>query len=126
MPALPEFDELLRLAEKNPERLEALRAEMCEQLILDAPAEYRRRLRGLQFQIDMERQKASTPMAACIKISEMMHDSFGRLRDALNEAQGIQAGALSSVSDDIDKNRIKRATQEPEIQPADILQFPVR
>ncbi|MBL4868288.1 MAG: DUF3135 domain-containing protein [Pseudomonadales bacterium] len=125
MPALPEFDELLRLAEKDPDRLEALRAEMCEQLILDAPVELRRRLRGLQFRIDMERRRSSTPMAACIKISEMMHESFGRLRDALNEAQSIQAGTLTSVSKDIDNNRTKHA-EESQAQPADILQFPVR
>ncbi|MBL4794320.1 MAG: DUF3135 domain-containing protein [Pseudomonadales bacterium] len=120
MTTLPEFDELVRLAKTDPEALESLRADMCEKLILEAPADIRRRLRGLQFKIDMERERTKTPMAACIKISEMMHDSFGRLRDALNEAQGAQAGTLTDVSKDINR----QAEAAPEPRAADIIQFP--
>lgn len=111
---LPNFDELLKLAQENPEELEALRKRLCDNLIQNAPQKYRRRLRGLQFQIDMERQKAKTPMAACLKISAMMHESFRSLRDALNEAQGIQAGNLTAI------NRSKPAN--PPV--AKVLEFP--
>ncbi|PIE41109.1 MAG: hypothetical protein CSA49_04955 [Gammaproteobacteria bacterium] len=85
---LPNFDKLKELAESNPEELERLRTELCEQLIHEAPEKYRRKLLGLQFRIDMERRKAKSPMAACISISGMMHDSFDKLRMALNEAAG--------------------------------------
>lgn len=85
---LPNFDKLLELAENDPAELERLRIELCERIIRDAPEGYRRRLRGLQFRIDMERRKAKSPMAACIAISGMMHDSFDKLRHALNEATG--------------------------------------
>ena len=83
---LLDFEELLRLAQNNPDKLEQLRIQWCEQIIHDAPSEYRRKLRGLQFRIDMERRKAKSPMAACISLSGMMHDSFDSLRYALNDA----------------------------------------
>lgn len=86
---LPDFDKLKEMAENNPEQLEKLRVEMCDRLIQEAPEKYRRKLRGLQFRIDMERRKAKSPMAACIAISGMMHDSFDQLRQALNDATGI-------------------------------------
>ena len=85
---LPHFDKLKDMAQHNPTGLERLRIELVEQLIHEAPEEYRRRLRGLQFRIDMERRKAKSAMAACITISGMMHDSFDKLRMALNEAAG--------------------------------------
>ncbi len=85
---LPEFDQLREMAQNNPEGLEQLRRELVDQFIQGAPEAYRRKLRGLQFRVDMERRRAKTPMAACIAISGMMHDSFDRLRQALNEAAG--------------------------------------
>lgn len=90
---MPDFDELAMLAKQNPQEFEALRAKLCSELINSAPEPQRRRLRGLQFQVDMERRKATTPMAACIRISEMMHTSFEELRYKLNEATGIQTSA---------------------------------
>ena len=107
---LPEFDKLREMAKQNPEQLEKLRAELCDQLIQEAPEEHRRRLRGLQFRIDMERQRAKSPMAACIAISGMMHDSFDRLRQVLNEAAGNVSPTLKSE-------------QEAEAVPAKVLPF---
>lgn len=113
--ALPDFDELVKLAEENPEELENLRQRLCDELIQSAPQEYRRRLRGIQFQIDMERQKAKSPMAACLKISEMMHDSFSQLRDALNEVQEIRSS----------NGNIRKQSSVKAVQPAaKVLSFP--
>lgn len=83
---LPEFDVLLKMANENPNELEALRKDLSEQLICNAPVAYQRRLRGLQFQIDMQRQKAKNPLDSCIKISTMMHNSVDKLRIALHQA----------------------------------------
>jgi len=82
---LPEFDTLVALARKDPARLEALRVQLCEELIASAPEATQRRLRGLQFQIDAQRRLTKTPLQACQKISEMMHDSFAELRATLND-----------------------------------------
>ena len=86
----PEFEELSKLAKENPEGLENLRKELIEGLIHNAPEQYHQRLRGLQFKIDMERRRAKNPIAACIKISQMMQDSFSKLREALNQMQATQ------------------------------------
>ncbi|HAG96573.1 MAG: hypothetical protein CMK83_23720 [Pseudomonadales bacterium] len=98
---LPEFDKLREMAQRDPEQLERLRIELCDRLIQEAPEKYRRKLRGLQFRVDMERRRAKSPMAACIAISGMMHDSFDRLRNTLNEAAGnVTPGYMESTADD--------------------------
>ena len=96
---LPEFDQLREMAQKDPEGLERLRVQLCDQLIQSAPEAYRRKLRGRQFRVDMERRRAKTPMAACIAISGMMHDSFDRLRQVLNEAVSNAASTTGSQAD---------------------------
>lgn len=94
---LPDFDKLRDMAQKDPEGLERLRIQLCDQLIQSAPEAYRRKLRGLQFRVDMERRRAKNPMAACIAISAMMHDSFDQLRQALNEAAGNATSTLGGI-----------------------------
>lgn len=78
-----EFDDLLKLANDNPEHLENWRKQQVESLIDQAPEECQRRLRGLQFQIDCERQKHSSPMGTCVAISRMMYESMDKLNKAL-------------------------------------------
>ncbi|MEC8909041.1 MULTISPECIES: DUF3135 domain-containing protein [Thalassolituus] len=85
---MPSFDEMVRLAKNDPETLERIRLKLIEETIAEAPANCHRRLRGLQFQIDMERRRASNPMSACVKISKMMHDSLYTMRQTLNAAVG--------------------------------------
>ncbi|AZZ93452.1 DUF3135 domain-containing protein [Hahella sp. KA22] len=82
---LPHFDELLEMAKQRPEALEALREEMVEYIITSARTDCQRKLRGLQFKVDMTRARAKTPLAACIKISQLMHESLAELRYCLNE-----------------------------------------
>ncbi len=81
---LPDFDTMQELAKNNPIELERLRVAAIEDVIGNAPVELQRRLRGLQFQIDAQRVISRSPMASCLKISEMMHKSFVKLRIALN------------------------------------------
>ena len=81
---LPDFDVLVRMAREEPERLEALRKELTQSIIQSAKTEdSRRRLEGLQFQVDMMREKSGTPLAACIRISEMMARSLGELHRSM-------------------------------------------
>lgn len=90
---LPAFDDLVTLAQDDPAALEDLRMQLVNAVIDSAPPHLQPRLRGLQFRIDMERRRAKTPMAACIKISAMMHDTFERLRLALLDASRLSRGA---------------------------------
>ncbi len=82
--ALP-VETLMYLGEKDPQLLEQYRCQETEKILNSAPEEHRRKLQGLQFKIDMERRKAKTPMAACLKLAAMMQDSFLKLREALNQ-----------------------------------------
>lgn len=81
---LPPFDELKNLADHNPDALEALRQHLIEKTINSAGEDFRRRLRGLQFQIDMERQRASNPLSACLRMSRMMHERLQQMADSLS------------------------------------------
>ena len=80
---LPDFDTLKTLAEEDIDAFEALRERHIQALIDSAPVEHRRRLIGLQFQIDSIRRLSKNPTQACIKISQMMHDSFLELQSVL-------------------------------------------
>ena len=60
------FEHWARLAAEDPEEFERRRAEAIETFIAGAPESLRRRLTGLQWQVDQIRRQAKTPMApAC-------------------------------------------------------------
>ena len=70
------FDEWLELAKSDPEGFEQRRQAVIEIYLSGLPPSKQRRLRGLQFRIDMERRRAHTAMGACIKLSSMMWDAL--------------------------------------------------
>lgn len=115
MSDLPNFDELVKLAQTDPEALEALRQQHVSRLIDNAPEAYQQRLKGLQFQIDAHRKiHAGSPLGSCMKISQMMHESFAELRGWLNQ--------ISGANDPL--REIAEASTPPEAKAADILAFP--
>ncbi len=78
-------DELIALARTDPRAFEQRRLQLIEEVISAAPETQRARLRGLQFRIDLERQRAVTALGACVKLNTMMWDSFVVLRDGLSQ-----------------------------------------
>lgn len=78
---LKTFDELKVLTK---EEISAYRKKVVQELIDSAPEDSKRRLNGLQFQVEGIISTSSNPLSATIKISKMMHDSLGDLRGALN------------------------------------------
>lgn len=80
----PSFDQLVRLAQKDPAKFEKFRKQQVDSLIDSLPEASQRRLRGLQFQIDCRRQLQKSPMASCVEISKMMRDALNQLNAALN------------------------------------------
>ncbi len=83
-----DFDALVELARKDPAAFEALRQDLIEGFISKAGPAQQRRLRCLQWRVDLERKRASNPMAACVRLNQMMWDSFAGengLRDAIND-----------------------------------------
>lgn len=87
------FDDWKDLAETNPQDFEQKRRDFIDSFISKASSRYRSRLEGLQWRIDMERRRSSTPLSACVRISSMMFDSvYG------------DAGLLSALNGDIRKD----------------------
>ena len=81
---LPDFDILLDMARNDPEGLETLRRSLTGAVIASAISDNtKRRLHGLQFRVDMERRRARSPLAAAIRISEMMCRSLADLHRSM-------------------------------------------
>ncbi|MDX1319491.1 MAG: DUF3135 domain-containing protein [Oceanospirillum sp.] len=81
---LPSFDVLMDLARNNPEQLENIRKSMSEEIIQDASPRIRHKLEGINFKVDMERQRSKTPLQSCIRVAALMHDSFSQMREELD------------------------------------------
>ena len=73
------------LATQDPDTFESLRKKFIEYEI--SKSDYSKdRLLGLQFQIDMERERSASAMGACIRISAMMMDCLHeKLQPRINE-----------------------------------------
>ncbi len=86
-----DFDQMAQLFKDDPLAFEKKREEMVEELIQSAPSDLQRRLRGIQFQVDMERAKAKTPMDACLRIYGKMMDHFhGQFAPAIRGLAGAE------------------------------------
>ena len=75
-----DFDAWMALYQSDPEEFEQRRAILIQSVIDSAPRHYQRRLKGLQFQIDMERRRTDSPLKSCLRISSMMWDMFDQMR----------------------------------------------
>lgn len=93
-----DFDEWMTLYRRDPTAFEARRREEISRVIDSAPEENRRRLRGLQFQIDMEIRRAKTPLGGCVRLSSLMWDSFMELHDALKRLADDAAGPVTMLA----------------------------
>lgn len=74
---------------------------LIEEFLRQFPQPDQRRLRGLQFRIDMVRRRARTPMGACLKISSMMWESLlgsHGLKTALDTLLAYPAHPVPTIS----------------------------
>ncbi len=91
------FEEMAALARKDPALFEERRKELISQAISQAAPENRKRLECLQWRIDRERERARTPLGACIRLYDMLMEmvygeggfleAMKTLRDLLVKAQ---------------------------------------
>lgn len=79
----PSHETLMALAQHNPDELERLRKYHVDLVIEAAPVRMRRRLQGLQFQIDCTRRLHSSPLGSCLSISKLMMESLHSLNAVL-------------------------------------------
>lgn len=91
MPDGFDFAAWSRLARADPDGFEAARRAAIEQAISigDDPDHLRR----VQWRLDAERQRARTPLKACLRISSLMWETFFEFQAALNRAVGHEADA---------------------------------
>ena len=95
------FDEWATLAKTDPTAFAQRRADVIEAVIASAPLERQQQLRRLQWRIDMERQRCSNPMHACIHLFNKMWDSMYGERGLLNAllmVQNSQANAVGTTT----------------------------
>ncbi len=91
---MPSFEIMAELARSDPRAFEQLRKKLTQDAIAQVRGDVRRRrLQGLQFQIDMQRRKSANPLAGCIRISQMMSASLLELHQALS---GLPSGTCIS------------------------------
>ena len=114
-----DFDKWAQLARDDPEAFERQREATVRALIATAPPEHRQRLEGLQFRLNMERQRSGTPLGACVRMNTLMWAGFHRLRKELNAAarglaapQPARAGA-EVISFDQARGRRRTASESP-------------
>ncbi len=109
---IEEFDEWAELARSDPDSFEKRRRAVIDDFIASAPERNQHHLRCLQWRIDMERKRASTPLAACYQIYRMMWQSF--------------AGERGLVAALRDANQLCQEGTAPGRPPATLLTFEPR
>ncbi len=70
-----DFDEWSRLARTDPSAFEARRQQTLAAFMDQIPQERQHRMRCLQWRIDEVRRRAETPLASCVRMSDMMWHS---------------------------------------------------
>ena len=63
MELLPEFDDLVALADADPQAFDDLRQRACQQYIQTVPRAHRHKLRAVQHRVEVTLQRAKTPIA---------------------------------------------------------------
>lgn len=75
------------LASTDPQKFEQLRQNQITAIIERASSQRQRRLRGLQWRIDIIReQHKDSAIAACRAISELMWETFEQLAELLQQS----------------------------------------
>ena len=66
------FDYWMELAKRDPDEFEVQRKQAVQDIIDSAPEHLKRRLMGLQWQIESEIKLTNSPMGACVRVNRMM------------------------------------------------------
>ena len=89
--ALPDFDTLVALHQKNPVAYEILRRDLLQGCVLDAPDQYQPMLDDLIWRMDMVRAAATSPLEAAAAAGFLMMESVAQMRAQLFALQNAKA-----------------------------------
>ncbi len=111
-----DFNHWSKLAKQDPEAFEAAReAEIHKHIASLGDESAQQRMRSLQWRIDMERKRSSSPLDAAARIYDMMWESVGRNIKALDD--------LTEIINPIKKPSIASASVKKENKQNTILNF---
>ena len=88
-----DFDEWSQLANRDPEGFERRREALIEDFLRRQHPHRRERLRRLQWRIDRERERSGSPLGACLRLSDLMWDSFAGAGGLLEQLRALREGA---------------------------------
>jgi hypothetical protein len=95
-----DFNAWAALAREDPQAFELERKLLIERAIMKAPADKQQRLRCLQWKLDQIRDLASTPMAGCLQINQLLWEHILSEHGLLHRLQRLQSGKRP---DDLDR-----------------------
>jgi hypothetical protein len=84
-----DFDSWATLARENPQLFEIKRKNIIEQAISQASPQRQQRLRCLQWRLDQIRSTSGTPLAACLRMQEMLWEKLAGDAGLLAGLQGL-------------------------------------
>lgn len=84
-----EFDEWATLHKVDPDAFEVRRSATLERLLQSVDEESRHALEQTLFRADMVRRRSKSPLQGAIEASNLMWESFGKLREKVNELEEI-------------------------------------
>jgi len=89
-----DFNEWANLHAVDPEAFEQRRGAVLESVIQSVPeGERRHALEQTLFRIEMIRRRAKSPLKAALDASNLMWESFGKLRENIDQLQKEAQGA---------------------------------
>ena len=119
MAELPAFEQLMEMADKDPQAFDEFRRSTCQAFIDNTPHQHHHRLRAVQHRVDIEIHRAKTPMAGLLRVSGMMHDSLHRLSSKLVEFRRLtysgtafDVPSCTNKAEVIDLREYARQTQQ--------------
>ena len=84
-----DFDAWAELARSDPQAFEIKRKDAIEDVINSAPRRTHQQLRQLQWKLDRIRDTSATPLAACIRMQELLWESVLGEDGLLDRLQGL-------------------------------------
>lgn len=90
---LPSFDELVELAQNNPEGFETFKRKACEQVITAASEEMIPRLRAQQSHIDRVISHCKNPYHINIVLARELNIQIIKMHEALDREPLVNEGA---------------------------------
>lgn len=97
--SLPDFETLKMMAERGEGELETLLQAEIDILLQETPPERRRKLLGLQFQINCQKALSRNPVDCCVRLSNMLYLHYQQIRWILEDFHE-RASALPNMSSD--------------------------